>query len=78
MNDVHNRLEQRQAFRWNPDPSADDHTVVGGALQRLFKHGAAGRVGRNHARIAFPTSFFDLCDTYGDSGVDLFSIEAGW
>jgi hypothetical protein len=77
VDDVHNRLEQRQAFRWNPEAATDHHTVVRGALQRFFKYGAAGRIGGDHACIAFPTSFLDLCDRDGDAGVDLFSIEAG-
>src|SRR5450631_3315707 len=78
VDDVHNRLEQRQAFRWNPEAATDHHAVVGSPLQRFFEYGVAGRIGGDHAGIAFPTAFLDLCDRHGDSSVDLFSIEAGW
>jgi len=36
MDNVHYRLEQRQAFRRNSEATADHHTVIGGALQLFF------------------------------------------
>jgi hypothetical protein len=58
--------------------TADRHTVVDGALQCIFEHGAAGRIGRDHAGVALPTPLRDLCDCHGDAGVNLSSIGAGW
>src|ERR1700674_5094917 len=77
VDDIHDRLEQRQALGRESEASADHHTVVGGALQRVFEHGPPGGVGRDHAGIALPASFLDLPDPYGNSGVDLSGIEAG-
>src|SRR5450755_1319332 len=77
MDDVHHGLEQRQAFGRESEATADHHTVIVSARQRLLEHRAPGGIWRDHASIALPPVFLYLFDAQGDPGVDLFGIETG-
>src|SRR5450432_1075296 len=77
MDGVHHGLEQRQAFGRESEATADHHTVIVGARQRLLEHRAPSGIWRDHASIALPPVFLYLFDAQGDPGVDLFGIETG-
>jgi len=71
-------ISNRVRLFWrNPEAAANHHAVIGGRLQCFFQHCASGLIRCDHASVALPSAFSDLCNRDGNAGIDLVRIEAG-
>jgi hypothetical protein len=76
MDSVDDRLEQQQAFRREPETTADHHAVIDRTCQLLLQHRPDSLVGCDHAKVCLPSLFPNFGCADRNSAVDLLCIEA--